>query len=187
MFERSLSKKILTLEPLSDLQPAPPVGFNLTFMCPEGQVLFRKCSPIMLCLDHRIALIVLLMAVLLWLWSIPTNSYIYVCTDAKILQTQTSGVWTRLVCHPICPPHLPGGLSLISHGVVLVTLDLMHFMHYLKSPLQDTGVFDDPPWDGYSCVLRKCQTFPGSTLNIKFPQLQPLSVLIALRVVSTKY
>ena len=21
-----------------DLQPAPPVGFNLTFMCPEGQV-----------------------------------------------------------------------------------------------------------------------------------------------------
>ena len=23
---------------LSDLQPAPPVGFNLTFMCPEGQV-----------------------------------------------------------------------------------------------------------------------------------------------------
>ena len=24
-----------------ELQPAPPVGFNLTFMCPEGQVCFR--------------------------------------------------------------------------------------------------------------------------------------------------
>jgi hypothetical protein len=23
---------------LSDLQPAPPVGFNLTFTCPEGEV-----------------------------------------------------------------------------------------------------------------------------------------------------
>ena len=23
---------------LSDLQPAPPVGFNLTFVCPEGEV-----------------------------------------------------------------------------------------------------------------------------------------------------
>ena len=28
--------KILFL--LSDLQPAPPVGFNLTFVCPEGEV-----------------------------------------------------------------------------------------------------------------------------------------------------
>ena len=25
-----------------ELQPAPPVGFNLTFMCPEGQVCFRQ-------------------------------------------------------------------------------------------------------------------------------------------------
>ena len=25
---------------LLDLQPAPPVGFNLTFMCPEGEVIY---------------------------------------------------------------------------------------------------------------------------------------------------
>ena len=25
-----------------ELQPAPPVGFNLTFMCPEGEVCLQK-------------------------------------------------------------------------------------------------------------------------------------------------
>ena len=26
----------------AELQPAPPVGFNLTFMCPEGEVCLQK-------------------------------------------------------------------------------------------------------------------------------------------------
>ena len=29
---------------LLDLQPAPPVGFNLTFVCPEGEVLRTFCE-----------------------------------------------------------------------------------------------------------------------------------------------
>ena len=32
------------IELFTELQPAPPVGFNLTFMCPEGQVCLLMCK-----------------------------------------------------------------------------------------------------------------------------------------------
>ena len=36
-----------------ELQPAPPVGFNLTFMCPEGQVCFRQYKSCKKIFSHK--------------------------------------------------------------------------------------------------------------------------------------
>ena len=46
----------------------------------------------------------------------------------------------------------------------VVLSPLKNYVMYLlelNSHLQESGVFDDPPWDDYSCVFRKCQTFLG--------------------------
>ena len=40
--ETQVSSSIYSSLNILDLQPAPRVGFNLTFVCPEGQVLHTK-------------------------------------------------------------------------------------------------------------------------------------------------